>query len=121
MGKSSALFAMKKIVEEQGIEAAAKGLKEMSTQPEMYFLLYPELDQYVYYMMLDGKLDDAVVLFETQAEIFPDKAMAYDSLGEVYKRKGNIDLAIKSFKRSLEIDPDNQNAKMQIEELEKKK
>jgi len=120
-GKSSALFAMKKIVEEQGIEAAAKGLKEMSTQPEKYYLLYPELDQYVYYRMLDGKLDDAVVLFETLAELFSDKAMAYDSLGEVYKRKGNIDLAIKSFKRSLELDPNNHNAKMQIEELEKKK
>ena len=72
-------------------------------------------------MMLDGKLDDAVVLFETLAELFPDKSMAFDSLGEAYKGKGNIDLAIKNFKRSLELDPDNQNAKMQIEELEKKK
>jgi glyoxylase-like metal-dependent hydrolase (beta-lactamase superfamily II) len=120
-GKSSALFALKKMFEEEGVEAAAKGLKEMSTHPEKYYLLYPELDQYVYYMMLGGKLDEAVVLFETLAELFSDKAMAYDSLGEVYKRKGNIDLAIKNFKKSLELDPDNSNAKMQIQELEKKK
>ncbi|MBN1272299.1 MAG: MBL fold metallo-hydrolase [Candidatus Aminicenantes bacterium] len=120
-GKSSAFFAAKKIYQEEGLEAAAKGLKEMSTQPQKYYLLYPELDQYVYYMMLDGKLDEAAVFFETLAELFPDKSMAYDSLGEVYKRKGNIKLALKNFKKSLELDPENRNAKMQIDQLEKKK
>ncbi|MBN1270673.1 MAG: tetratricopeptide repeat protein [Candidatus Aminicenantes bacterium] len=43
-------------------------------------------------------------------DAFPDSANLYDSLGEAYLIQGNKDMAIKNYKKSLELNPDNQNA-----------
>jgi cytochrome c-type biogenesis protein CcmH/NrfG len=42
----------------------------------------------------------------------------YDSLGEAYMRHGDKDLAIKSYGRSLEINPHNGNAVQMLKKLE---
>jgi predicted negative regulator of RcsB-dependent stress response len=43
----------------------------------------------------------------------------YDSLGEAYAADGNKELAILNYKKSLELDPGNQNAKQMLEQLNK--
>jgi cytochrome c-type biogenesis protein CcmH/NrfG len=53
------------------------------------------------------------------AEIFPDVSMAHDSLGEVYMRMDNKELAIQSFEKSLELDAGNRNAVARLAELKK--
>ena len=72
-------------------------------------------------MMLDGKNDEALQIFEVLAELFPDSDVAYDSLGEAYMRKGSIEKAIVCFKKSLELNPDNRNAQDKLKELQIKK
>jgi len=120
-GKESAFFAFKKAFEEQGLEVSLKVLKDLKAKPDKFYTLHDEIDQFAYYMMLDEKLDEALPIFEVLAELFSDSYLAFDSLGEVYMRKGDKEKAIKSFEKSLELNPDNQNAAQQLKSLQEKK
>jgi glyoxylase-like metal-dependent hydrolase (beta-lactamase superfamily II) len=120
-GKESAFNIFKRALNEKGMEAGLEMLVEMSGQPEKYYVLHPETDQFAYRMMLDKKVDDALKIFKVLAELFPDSGMAFDSLGEAYMRKDNIEMAISSFKKSLELDPKNSNARQKLKALQKKK
>jgi tetratricopeptide (TPR) repeat protein len=44
----------------------------------------------------------------------------YDSLAEAYMKAGEKEQAIEFYKKSLEKDPENDNAKQKIKELESK-
>ncbi len=120
-GKESAFAEFKKAFEEQGIDVGLRILKDLKARPEKYYTLHPEIDQFAYRLMLDEKLDEALSIFLVLAELFPDSYIAFDSLGEVYSRKGKKELAIQNFKKSLELNPDNQNAVRQLESLKEKK
>ena len=58
----------------------------------------------------DKKPSDAVKIFKLNVEMYPQDSNAYDSLGEAYMEAGEKDLAIANYKRSLELDPKNDNA-----------
>jgi len=119
-GKESAFFAFRKAFEEQGLETSLRVLKDLKGKPDAYYTLHDEIDQFAYTMMLDKKLDEALAIFVVLAELFPDSYLAYDSLGEVFLRKGDKEKAIQHFEKSLELNPDNQNAAQQLESLKKK-
>lgn len=118
-GKTSALTRMKEAYEQQGAEAAVAALKDIHIAPDRYFMLHPELDTYAYRLMLDDDLDDALKIFLTLAELFPEADVAFDSLGEVYVRLEKKDEAIKSFEAALRLNPDNQNSARRLQELKK--
>ncbi len=61
----------------------------------------------------------AVVLFEFNVERFPDSWNAHDSLGEGYAALGKTDLAVKSYERSLELNPGNANGRTMLAKLKK--
>jgi predicted alpha/beta superfamily hydrolase len=63
----------------------------------------------------------AISFFEYNISHFPKSANAYDSLAEAYMVKGDHTQAIQYYKKSLEFDPDNQNAARFIQELKEKK
>ena len=75
------------------------------------------------YRMLYGKKDvkKAIAIFEYNTSSFPKSANVYDSLGEAYRIKGDKAQAIKNYKKSLKLDPNNQNAARLIRELKEKK
>lgn len=58
-------------------------------------------------------------LFLFGTRLFPNSANLYDSLGEGYYYLGEKEKAIDSFKKSLELYPENQNAINRLKELEK--
>ena len=43
----------------------------------------------------------------------------WDSLGEAYMEKGQHDLAIENYRKSLELNPDNENATEMIVRMKK--
>jgi cytochrome c-type biogenesis protein CcmH/NrfG len=53
--------------------------------------------------------------------MYPDSGNVYDSLAEAYATKGDKDLAVKNYARSLERDPGNTDAVERLAELMKKK
>lgn len=60
-----------------------------------------------------------IKIFVLATEIYPASSNIFDSLGEAYLYTGDNRSAIKSFKRSLELNPQNQNAMNRLQELKK--
>ena len=56
-------------------------------------------------------------VFKINTEYYPESANAYDSLGEAYMKNGQLKLAISSYEKSLELNPENANAKEMIAKL----
>ena len=69
--------------------------------------------------MSEQKIDMAIEIFKLNIRLFPNEANPYDSLGEAYMIKGDIESSIKSYKNALEIDPNFQIAKEQLKKLTK--
>jgi predicted Zn-dependent protease len=78
-------------------EAMRKQMLEVATNAE--------LNRYGYTLMNEGKKAEAVKIFELNAKRNPTDPNVHDSLGEGYMTNGQNDLAIKSFKKSLSMDP----------------
>lgn len=77
------------------------------------------LNQLGYYLMGDKRLADAITVFEYNTKLFPKSGNVFDSLGEAYYNQGNKPLALLNYKKSLQLDPTNDNAKKIIAELDK--
>jgi len=117
-GKESAYYEFIKSYENEGLIASIKKMKELKADNSHYYFLHPEFDTYVYkIMMLGDKLSDALELFTVLAELFPDSYIAFDSLGEICLKKGDMANAKKYFSKSLELNPQNDNASEKLNEL----
>ncbi|KPM46676.1 DUF2911 domain-containing protein [Jiulongibacter sediminis] len=64
-----------------------------------------ELNQLGYEMLRRGDTAKAVEIFELNANKHPDDPNVHDSLGEGYMNNGQKEKAIKSFKKSLSMNP----------------
>jgi hypothetical protein len=65
------------------------------------------------------KPDDAIVWLQLNTEFYPRSSATYAALGQAYARKNDTANAVKSFEKALELDPNNQNAKRELELLKK--
>jgi len=63
--------------------------------------------------------DKAIDIFTMNTFAYPNSANVFDSLGEAYMNKGDKTLAIKNYEKSLELNPNNENAKDMLTELRK--
>lgn len=68
------------------------------------------LNRLGYELMEKKKLDQAIEVFKLNVESYPLSANVYDSLGEAYMVKGEKDLAIKNYEKSLALNPANAGA-----------
>ncbi|MDH4198076.1 MAG: hypothetical protein OEW05_11745 [Candidatus Aminicenantes bacterium] len=67
-----------------------------------------------------GREKEAVEVFELNISFFPRSANAYDSLGEAYLAQGEIAKGIASYRKSLELNPQNKTAAEVIKKYEKR-
>jgi tetratricopeptide (TPR) repeat protein len=104
---------------EDGAIAFLKALNAPEPNPARYRLGEEYLNAAGYALISYNKLNEAIELFRFCVEEYPQSANAYDSLGEAYMKAGNKDLAAESYKKSLELNPDNQIAKEMLEQLQK--
>jgi hypothetical protein len=60
----------------------------------------------------------AVIVLELAARRYPD-ALSYNDLADTYRAAGEIDSAIAGYKKVLELDPNNENARQALRELKR--
>jgi tetratricopeptide (TPR) repeat protein len=73
------------------------------------------------YLLLNmKKTDEALKVFRLNTELYPESFNTWDSLAEAYMVKGEKAEAEKYYNKSLEINPDNTNAKKRLEKLKEK-
>jgi len=68
-------------------------------------------------LLTDHHVPEAIDVLRLNAKNYPDSGDAYDSLGEAYMQSGQKELAIDNYKKSLEKDPSNDNAREKLKEL----
>ena len=72
-----------------------------------------------YVVLRSGKVEKALAIFELNTRVFPEAYNTWDSLGEAYMNLGQGENAIRSYQRSLELNPDNENARVMIERIKR--
>lgn len=106
-------------VREKGVDAAITQYREMKVSgSKEYDFSEAELNTAGYQLLRTGKPKEAIEIFKLNVEMFPQASNPYDSLGEAYAASGEKELAIKNYKRSVELDPKNTNAVTVIKSLE---
>lgn len=75
------------------------------------------LTSYGYRLLGEGDAEGAIAIFRLGAEMFPGSGNAWDSLAEAYAAAGKRELARVFYRKSLEVDPDNENALAKLVEL----
>ena len=70
----------------------------------------PEMNTLGYELMNARRMDDALAVFKLIVEMHPASWNAYDSLGEAHFYRGEKELAIQNYEKSLELNPNNGNA-----------
>jgi hypothetical protein len=64
-----------------------------------------------------NKPDDALVLLQLNTEFYPNSAPTYGGMAQAYMKKNDKDNAIKNLEKVTQLDPNNQQAKRQLEQL----
>ena len=70
-----------------------------------------------YKLLGKNQIEDAIDVFKMNVKLYPESSNVYDSLGEAYMKNGDKELAVENYKKSLELDPKNENAKLMLKKL----
>ena len=120
--------AKKEIVDTLLIVTMEKGVKKAidvyydlkENYEDDYNFKESQLNILGYQLLQAGKNKEAIEIFKLNVEEFPDAYNTYDSLAEGYMIDGDNKNAIKNYKISLKLNPNNDNAKQMLEKLEQK-
>lgn len=103
---------------QKGVEEAARQYRDLkANHAAEYSFDENELNILGYQLMARNMIDAAIGIFKLNIEAYPESGNAYDSMGEAYMNKGDKELAIKNYEKSLELNPENDNAKWALEKL----
>lgn len=70
-----------------------------------------------YLLLANNKPEDAIETLKLEIGEYPEYWNGYDSLAEIYAALGENQLAIQSYRRSIELNPENQHAIENIKKL----
>jgi len=116
--KRSLAEEFSKTVMLEGISKGIKQLKELKEkQEDEYYIDEYEINSFGYYLMEKDRVDDAIEVFKLNVELFPDAFNTYDSLGEAYMIKGEKELSIINYEKSVELNPGNTNGIKTLKKL----
>jgi ankyrin repeat protein len=118
--KISGLEEIKKILEKGEFKDVVENLEAIIKNREKYYYYSAELNTLGYEYLREAKNEEAIKCFKWNVLLFPDHYNVYDSLGEAYAKNGNIKLAIQSYKKAYEINPNSIYLKQTLESLENK-
>ncbi|WP_158851098.1 serine hydrolase [Algibacter sp. L1A34] len=108
MPKKSVADAMLTVIEAEGIDAGITHYNEIKDS-EFYNLEESDLNAMGYKLMGSGNIEASIKVFELIIDIFPKSSNAYDSYAEALMNLGKKDLAIVNYRKSVELNPNNQN------------
>jgi len=106
----------------KNVQAALQRYTELKKTPSADYTIAERTLNMVGYMLLSsGQTQEAISVFQRNAQEYPESGNVYDSLGEAYMRAGQKELAIQNYEKSLQLDPKNQNAVEMLKKLKEMK
>ncbi len=98
------------IIRDEGIDSAVSEYKQLKAQePDVFDFSEDELNYLGYWLLKQKRIDDAIKIFKLNISSFPKSSNVYDSMGEALLAKGDTAAAIGNYKKSVELNPGNQN------------
>ncbi|GAB5554324.1 MAG: hypothetical protein Sapg2KO_39150 [Saprospiraceae bacterium] len=90
---------------------------EKQKTPQNYIFDSGDIDDLGYWLMDRNYLQQALDVFMFNTELEPEYAGWVDSVGDAYKAMDRIDLAIKWYRKALEMKPDQTFSREKLNEL----
>lgn len=101
---------MYKTYNQKGLEAAIQQYRELKAkQQEAYDFGPLELNALGRHLLQLKKTAHAIEFLKLNVEAHPENANAHASLGDAYRESGSKELAVKSYARALELNPNNRS------------
>jgi tetratricopeptide (TPR) repeat protein len=98
--------------------AAKDALMTFTKDPlHKYATVEADVNRLGYDFMNAKKLDQALLVLKLNVEAYPASFNTWDSLAEIYMYRGEKELAIQNYAKSLELNPKNYGARDQIDKL----
>jgi CubicO group peptidase (beta-lactamase class C family) len=99
------------VIKADGIDAAVRLYGSLRTEAAQdYDFSESELNTLGYQLLGEGRVNDAVRVFERNTEAFPTSSNAFDSLGDACVQAGERGRAIASYERATALDSANSHA-----------
>ena len=109
------------VIDQDGIDAAVARYHDLRRDFKKVHRVdvgEAEINQLGYLLLKSGRHDEAVRVLRLNVSEHPESANTYDSLGEALAARGDVEAAVASYRRSLELDPENHNAEQRLRELQ---
>lgn len=97
---------LSKALTEGGIDLLVRKYKEFKGSPKTSPInTEKDVNNFGYSLLRNKNLNEAIEIFKLNTQSYPHSSNAYDSLGDAYSQSRNTELAIKSYEKSLELNP----------------
>ncbi|HEX2631121.1 MAG TPA: tetratricopeptide repeat protein, partial [Chitinophagaceae bacterium] len=121
MPKPSVAKLYGKTIVKEGMPAARKLLAQLKNDSLHYNLSEYEMNLLAYQFLWDNKDDLAYEIFKTDLDLFPNSWNVYDSYAEILLKMGRKEESIKMYKKSLQLNPQNENGKEMLKKIQDSK
>ena len=106
--KKSVAYEVLGVIQDEGIEAGMTRYNSIK-EADNYELKENEMNQIGYQLIESDKVEEALQVFKLNVDAFPKSFNVYDSYAEALMKLGKNEQAIENYKKSIEINPGNQN------------
>lgn len=117
MPKRSLAMAVLPVLMKEGVAAGMEKYNSLKND-NTYELAENEMNNIGYVLLRNNKVNEAIEVFKINVEEFPESWNVYDSLGEAYLEAGQREKAIKNYKKSIEMNPENKNGIKMLKKIE---
>lgn len=109
---------VKKVIDSVGLEKGLKKYEGLKTafDKEIHFS-ESSFNLLGYKYLNANKFNEAIEIFKLNVQAYPKSFNTYGSLAEAYVKNNQNELATENYKKSLELNPNNDRAKKMLESL----
>ena len=112
-----ALSAFMQALESRGAAAAMEVYRQSPQRPQIAKAVENVINSYGYRVLGEKRAKDAIAIFLLNTEAFPGEYNTWDSLAEACLADGQRDLAIKYYRKVLELRPGDENATRMLKQI----
>jgi len=113
----SVLASFVQVLETRGAAAAMDVYRQSAQQAQIAKAVENVINSYGYRVLRETGAKPAIQVFLLNTEAFPNEYNTWDSLAEAYLEDGQRELAIKYYRKVLELRPGDENATRMLKQI----
>lgn len=115
-GFSKNLKLLRQNLIKNNYQNAYNNYQKLKQTNQNYTLTEEELNTWGYQLLEQNKKNEALQVFKLNTLLFPKSWNVYDSYGEILETLANRKEAVINYRKSLELNPDNTNARKYLDD-----